>query len=86
MSLTSATRTNTGALLECGYAYQGGRGLALSGYAGGIFSLGMRAVHLPNSLEGQFDYLFEPSFSPVLARCEELGLPLLFHPLDGEVN
>jgi len=47
---------------------------------------GMRAVHLPNSLEGQNDYLFEPSFSPVLARCEELGLPLLFHPLDGEVN
>jgi len=47
---------------------------------------GMRAVHLPNSLEGQFDYLFEPAFAPVLARCEELGLPLLFHPLDGEVN
>jgi len=47
---------------------------------------GMKAVHLPNSLEGQFDYLFEPEFGPVLARCEELGLPLMFHPLDGEVN
>jgi aminocarboxymuconate-semialdehyde decarboxylase len=47
---------------------------------------GMKAVHLPNSLEGRFDYVFEPSFAPVLARCEALGLPLLFHPLDGEVN
>jgi len=47
---------------------------------------GMRGVHLPNSLEGQRDYVFEPGFTPVLARCEELRLPLLFHPLDGEVN
>jgi aminocarboxymuconate-semialdehyde decarboxylase len=47
---------------------------------------GMRGVHLPNSLEGRDDYVFEPSFAPVLARCQELGLPLLFHPLDGEVN
>jgi aminocarboxymuconate-semialdehyde decarboxylase len=47
---------------------------------------GMRAVHLPNSLEGQYDYIFDASFAPVLARCEELRLPLLFHPLDGEVN
>src|SRR2546423_10408132 len=46
---------------------------------------GMRAVHLPNSIE-QRDYLFEPEFAPVLARCEELGYPLLFHPLDGEDN
>ena len=47
---------------------------------------GMRAVHLPNSLEGQDDYVFDAAFSPVLSRAEELGLPLLFHPLDGEVN
>ena len=47
---------------------------------------GMKALHLPNSLEGQFDYLFEPNFAPVLARAEALRLPLLFHPLNGEVN
>jgi aminocarboxymuconate-semialdehyde decarboxylase len=46
---------------------------------------GMRAVHLPNSIE-QRDYLFEPEFAPILARCEELGYPLLFHPLDGDAN
>jgi predicted TIM-barrel fold metal-dependent hydrolase len=46
---------------------------------------GMRAVHLPNSME-QRDYLFEPAFEPILARCQELGYPLLFHPLDGEAN
>ncbi|HKC55863.1 MAG TPA: amidohydrolase family protein [Vicinamibacterales bacterium] len=46
---------------------------------------GMRAVHLPNSIE-QRDYLFEPAFEPILARCQELGYPLLFHPLDGEAN
>jgi aminocarboxymuconate-semialdehyde decarboxylase len=46
---------------------------------------GMRAVHLPNSIE-QHDYLFEPAFAPIFARCEELGYPLLFHPLDGEAN
>jgi len=46
---------------------------------------GMRAVHLPNSIE-QRDYLFEPAFAPIFARCEELGYPLLFHPLDGEAN
>jgi aminocarboxymuconate-semialdehyde decarboxylase len=46
---------------------------------------GMRAVHLPNSME-QRDYLFEPAFAPIFARCEELGYPLLFHPLDGEAN
>ena len=47
---------------------------------------GMKAIALPNSLEGQYDYLFEPNFAPVLARCEALGLPLMFHPLNGEVN
>jgi aminocarboxymuconate-semialdehyde decarboxylase len=46
---------------------------------------GMRAVHLPNSFEGK-DYLFEPAYEPLLARCEELGYPLLFHPMDGDVN
>ncbi len=46
---------------------------------------GMRAVHLPNSIEGQ-DYLFQPAYEPLLARCEELGYPLLFHPLDGNEN
>ena len=46
---------------------------------------GLRAVHLPNSMENK-DYLFEPAFEPILARCEELGYPLLFHPLDGEDN
>jgi aminocarboxymuconate-semialdehyde decarboxylase len=39
-----------------------------------------RAVHLPNSLNGA-DYVFEPAFEPILARCEELGYPLLFHPV-----
>src|SRR3954470_22543008 len=46
---------------------------------------GIRAVHLPNSVEGH-DYVFEPAYLPILARCEELQLPLLFHPLDGVEN
>jgi aminocarboxymuconate-semialdehyde decarboxylase len=46
---------------------------------------GMRAVHLPNSIEGR-DYIFEPAYEPLLARCEELRYPLLFHPLDGVEN
>ena len=46
---------------------------------------GMRAVHLPNSIEG-IDYIFEPDYLPFLARCEELKLALLFHPLDGQAN
>ena len=46
---------------------------------------GMVGAYLPNSLAGR-EYLFEPEFAPVLARCEELGLPLLIHPLDGEPN
>ena len=29
------------------------------------------------------DYIFEPEYLPLIARCEELGYPLLFHPLDG---
>jgi len=39
-----------------------------------------RAVHLPTSLNGA-DYVFDPAFEPVIARCEELGYPLLFHPI-----
>ncbi|PYR31926.1 MAG: hypothetical protein DMF92_03850 [Acidobacteria bacterium] len=46
---------------------------------------GMRTVHLPNSIEGH-DYLFEDRYAPVLARIEELGYPILFHPLDGDEN
>ena len=46
---------------------------------------GMRAVHLPNSIEGR-DYIFEPQYLPLLAHCEELGYPLVFHPLDGVEN
>jgi aminocarboxymuconate-semialdehyde decarboxylase len=46
---------------------------------------GLVAVHVPNSL-AEREYLFEPEFAPVLARIEELGLPLLIHPLDGEPN
>ena len=46
---------------------------------------GMCALALPNSFEGK-DYLFEPEYEPLLKRCEELGYPLLFHPMDGDVN
>ena len=46
---------------------------------------GMVCAHLPTSLAGR-DYLFEPAFAPVLARCEALRLPILLHPLDGEPN
>jgi aminocarboxymuconate-semialdehyde decarboxylase len=46
---------------------------------------GLVAVHVPNSLAGR-EYLFEPEFAPVLARIEELRIPLLIHPLDGEPN
>jgi aminocarboxymuconate-semialdehyde decarboxylase len=46
---------------------------------------GMVCVHLPTSLAGR-DFMFEPAFAPVLARTQELGLPILLHPLDGEAN
>ena len=46
---------------------------------------GIRAMHLPNSVEG-IDYLFTPTYEPIVAKCEALCLPLLFHPLDGEAN
>lgn len=44
-----------------------------------------RGVHLPNNQDGE-DYVFEPSFQSILARCQELGLPLLFHPLGGVIG
>jgi aminocarboxymuconate-semialdehyde decarboxylase len=46
---------------------------------------GIRAVHLPDSLE-KHDYLFDPGFAPVLARIEALNYPIIFHQLDGVVN
>jgi aminocarboxymuconate-semialdehyde decarboxylase len=46
---------------------------------------GMRAVHMPNSVEAR-DYIFEKEYLPIIAACEELGYPLLFHPLDGQAN
>ena len=46
---------------------------------------GMVAVHLPNSLASR-EYLFEDRFAPVLARIQELGLPIILHPLDGVGN
>jgi aminocarboxymuconate-semialdehyde decarboxylase len=46
---------------------------------------GLRGVHLPDSVERR-EYVFEPAFAPILARCEELGHPILFHNLNGEVN
>jgi aminocarboxymuconate-semialdehyde decarboxylase len=46
---------------------------------------GVKAVGLPNSMNGQ-DYLFAPEYEPFLARCEALGYPLLFHPLDFPPN
>ena len=46
---------------------------------------GMRAVHLPNSFDNT-DFLFQPKYDPLWARCEELGYPVLFHPIDGKEN
>jgi aminocarboxymuconate-semialdehyde decarboxylase len=46
---------------------------------------GMVCVHLPTSLAGR-DFMFEPAFAPILARTEQLGLPIFLHPLDGEAN
>jgi aminocarboxymuconate-semialdehyde decarboxylase len=43
---------------------------------------GMKAIQLPDSYDRR-DYVFEPAFEPVLARCEELGYPLLFHQMGG---
>lgn len=46
---------------------------------------GVRAVHLPDSIERR-DYLFDPRFAPVLARIEALKLPIIFHQMDGAAN
>jgi aminocarboxymuconate-semialdehyde decarboxylase len=46
---------------------------------------GVRAVHLPNSMENG-DVLLQPAYDPLWARCQELGYPILFHPLDGADN
>jgi len=46
---------------------------------------GVRAVHLCDSIE-RHDYLFDPEFQPLLARIEQLGLPIIFHQMDGEPN
>nr|WP_246448031.1 amidohydrolase family protein [Novosphingobium flavum] len=46
---------------------------------------GMVCLHLPTSLAGR-DFMFEPAFQPIFARCQELRLPILLHPLDGEAN
>lgn len=44
---------------------------------------GMRAVNLGDTIAGR-DYVFEPAFAPVLARCEELGYPLVFHNMNTD--
>ena len=46
---------------------------------------GVRAVHLPDSIERR-DYLFEPGFAPLLARIQELNYPIVFHHMDGAAN
>ena len=46
---------------------------------------GIRAVHLPDSLERR-DYIFESAFAPVLARIQELSYPIIFHQMDGAPN
>ena len=46
---------------------------------------GVRAVHLPDSIERR-DYVFDPGFAPVLARIQELNLPIIFHQMDNAVN
>ena len=46
---------------------------------------GVRAVHLPDSME-RHDYIFDAHFAPVLARIEALNLPIIFHQMDGVAN
>jgi aminocarboxymuconate-semialdehyde decarboxylase len=46
---------------------------------------GVRAVHLPDSIERR-DYIFDTDFAPVLARIQELNYPIIFHQMDGAVN
>lgn len=46
---------------------------------------GVKAVHLPDSLE-RHDYIIDPHFEPVLKRIDELSLPIIFHQMDGIPN
>jgi aminocarboxymuconate-semialdehyde decarboxylase len=46
---------------------------------------GVRAVHLPDSIE-RHDYIFDAGFAPVLARIQELNYPIIFHQMDGAAN
>ncbi|HEY2646542.1 MAG TPA: amidohydrolase family protein [Candidatus Acidoferrales bacterium] len=46
---------------------------------------GVRAVHMPDSIE-RHDYIIDPAFGPVLKRIEELGYPIIFHQMDGVAN
>ena len=46
---------------------------------------GVRAVHLPDSIE-RHDYIFDPGFAPILARIQELNYPIIFHQMDGAAN
>jgi aminocarboxymuconate-semialdehyde decarboxylase len=46
---------------------------------------GIKALQLPDSIE-RHDYLFEPDFAPVFARCEELVYPIIFHQIGGPTN
>ena len=43
------------------------------------------APNLPDSIE-RHDYIINPNFAPVLARIEELNLPIIFHQMDGIPN
>jgi aminocarboxymuconate-semialdehyde decarboxylase len=45
---------------------------------------GLRAVHLPDSIDNR-DYLFQPEFAPLLTRIEELAYPILFHNLNSDL-
>ena len=46
---------------------------------------GVRAVHLPDSIE-RHDYIFDSGFAPILARIQELSYPIIFHQMDGAAN
>jgi aminocarboxymuconate-semialdehyde decarboxylase len=46
---------------------------------------GVRAVHLPDSIE-RHEYIFDSGFAPVLARIQELSYPIIFHQMDGAAN
>jgi aminocarboxymuconate-semialdehyde decarboxylase len=46
---------------------------------------GVKAVHLPDSVKRR-DYILDTNFALVLARIQELNLPIIFHQMDGVVN